>query len=644
MSNQKTAARSVNGKYSSIWAFCFVLAYVSSFFLSGVSVPSPNLDRSYQAVLEYAVTHNFQFGRDIVFTFGPLGFLNTTVSQGLLPVQRVLFALLWSGMVAWSATGLARQVQGPMRYVFLVWFLVYSNSGGLGQHAYLVMAYGCLVLMGEVQMHKGTTATFLITFALLSLVKFTFFMAVTVSIILCALVHIGKRNIKSFFVFVTFYGAVLFVLWLLAGQHLENFWPWLRGSFEIVGGYADAMTIFPKENVLAFCSVAGAMFLASLLVVIKSSRLSFSSVGILMVTSVYMFLSWKSGIVRADGHVIGFIFFLPLAYSVLLNETFQKTMYRKPRLYLATLFMGTVLLCNWSADLQDPGTMLTSLVGWPRHMMGNSRLIMNSVTGNWDNCFEALRENSHMGRVPDLPIARAIVGKASVDVINYSQWAALTNNLNYRPRPVIQGYTAYTPNLQDLNLSFYRSEKRPQYLLFTMETIDDRFPALDDAPLLPFILSNYTLVAKEGDFLVMKESQIIADNVKQTLIHKQTIAFGESLNLPVCNNALLIMQVEVKTTLLGRVIKFLFQSPVLTLNTKTNGKMVKYRFIPAMAESGFIISPLLLTNSDVMHYYDGAKVNCAESISFSKPGFSLGQLSNSITVRLLKQIISDKGV
>lgn len=634
--NQRLAVWAVHCKYSSPWFLCFFLAYISSFFLSGVSAPFPDLDPSYQAVLEYARTHNFQFGKDIVFTYGPLGFLNTVVSQGLLTVQRIIFALAWSGIVAWSVTGLARQIPGPMKFVFLVWVLIYSNIGGVEQHAFLVMAYGCMILMGDVLRHKGAAATFLIAFALLALIKFTFMIAATVSVILCALAHSGKRNVKTSLVIVIFFGAIFLALWLASGQQLENLSPWIRGSFEIVAGYTDAMAIFPKVRVLVICAVAGAMFLASLWVIIRSARLSFSSGGILVVTTVYVFLSWKHGFVRADGHVMGFIFFLPIAFAILLTETFQKGMHRKPRIYLATLFMGVVILCNWAADFQEPGTMLTKLVDWPRYMTVNSRLILKSVTGNWENCFEALRVNHQLKRVPDLPISRSLVGKAPVDVVNYTQWAALANNLNYCPRPIIQGYSVYTPYLQDLNLSFYRSEKRPQYLLFKMETIDGRFPALDDATLLSYILSNYKPVAKDGEFLVLHASPNIPSDVGMTLIHEQTIAFGESLDMSAFNNTFLIMQVEVRPTIIGRAIKFLFHSPVLALNTKMKGRTASYRFIPAMAERGFVISPILITNNDVMHYFDGAASNRADSIYFPKPEYAWGQLSKTITVRIYK--------
>lgn len=630
-------------KCSYPWFVCFLLTYVSSFILSGVSAPVPDLDESYQVVLEYARAHNFQFGQEIVFTFGPLGFLNTWVSQGLFPVQRILFALVWSGIVAWSATGLARQIPGRMKFVFLVWFLIYSNLGWLEPHSYLVMAYGCMILMGDVQNRKGAAATFLAVFAILALIKFTFFMAAIFSVVLCVLVQAGNRNFKSSIVIAMFFGAVFIALWLATGQNFANLFPWMRACIEIAGGYTVAMTIFPKVMVLAFCTFAGAMFITSLLIVIRSARLSMDSIGILVVTTAYVFLSWKNSFVRADGHVMGFIFFLPLAFVMLLTEIFLKGMNRKPKLYLATFYMGVVILCNWAADFQEPGTMLTKLIDWPRHMIGNSRLILSSVSENWKDSFEAIRTREQR-QVSDFPIIRSLLGKAPVDVVNYRQWAALANNLNYRPRPIFQGYCAYTPYLQDLNLSFYRSEKRPQFLLFNMETIDNRFPALDDATLLPFILGNYKPVVKEGDFVVLRASPNISEYANQALINEQTVTFGESFNLPVCSNDLLIMQVEVKQTLIGRAIKFLFQAPVLTLNTTANGKTVSYRFIPAMAERGFVVSPLLLTNNDVMHFYDGATVNCAESISFSRPEYNLGQLSNDITVKLYKQKKSYGGI
>lgn len=631
----------INEKYS--WAACFLIAYVSSFLLSGVSAPIPDLDPSYQLVLEYARVHDFQFGRDIVFTFGPLGFLNTWVSQGFFPVQRILFALAWSGIAAWSVTCLARQMPGAMKIIFLIWFLIYSNSGWLDLHASMVMLYGCMVLMGNIHERKYSSLLVIVFFALLALIKFTFFMAATVGIITCVMVHIGKRNYKTSGMILICFVSIFITLWVVNGQKCENLLPWLKGSYEIVAGYNEAMAIFPKTWVLIICSIAGAMYITSIIITISSSNMEISRLGIIAVTSFYVFLSWKHGFVRADGHVMSFIFFLPLAYSVLLSDVFQKTMHRQARRYLASMFIGVVILCNWAADFQEPGTMLTKLIYWPQHMISNSRQILNAATGRLENCFEALVTDQEFKRFPDLPVVRSLVGKSSVDVVNYSQWAALANDLNYQPRPVIQGYAAYTPYLQDLNLSYYKSEKRPKYVLFKMESIDGRFPTLDDASLLVYILGNFRPVAKEGGFLILKSSFDSTQNAEPLLIHEQDITFGESLDMSAYKNRTVIMKVAIRPTIAGRIVKSIFQSPIVTLNTNVNGKPAGYRFIPSMAERGLVISPLLLTNKDISGYYDKMTVSSADSISFSIPEYASVLLSKTISVQFYLQKNSDGG-
>jgi hypothetical protein len=44
--------------------------------------PQTSLDASWQQVLIYAHAHHWQFGRDIIFTWGPWGFLNSQFQLG----------------------------------------------------------------------------------------------------------------------------------------------------------------------------------------------------------------------------------------------------------------------------------------------------------------------------------------------------------------------------------------------------------------------------------------------------------------------------------------------------------------------------------------------------------------------------------
>lgn len=635
---QRLAARAASYTYSYQWFFCFCLAYVSSFFLSGVYAPSLHVDPSWNVILEYAAAHNFQFGRDIVFTYGPLGFLNTSFSQGLLVPQRILIAIAWGVIVAWSATGLARQIPGMMKFAFLIWFLVFF-PGTIDQPPFLVMAYCCMILTGDVDKQKGAAATFLIVLALLSLIKFTFFMAATVGIAICIILQICKRNVKTAAIIAMFFGTIFLALWLATGQQLVNLGPWIKGSLEISSGYTEAMSVLPKMNVLVACAAAGALFLVALLVIARTAQLSMSLVGTLLTTTLFVFLTWKLSFVRADvWHVYNYIFFLPAAFAFLLTGTMQNSMSGTARRTVATLYLGVIILSALAAEFQEPGIIRAKFMNWPGVVWKNANMILKLRTGDWQSFFAAMQSKPQMTPDSDLPIAREIIGKAPVDVLNYMQAAVFANNLTYHPRPVVQGYSAFTPYLQNLNLSFLRSEQRPPYLLFKMETIDGRFPTLDDATGLLYILNNYLPAARAGNFLVMNRTAGKPADVSMKLVHEQTLRFGERLDLKPWNGKPLVMQVTMQPTLPGRAVKFFYQAPELFLIAYKGIQGKRYRFIPAMAESGFLVSPLLETNEQVLELLAQEPGSRPDSILFSRPGsaYSRSQLSNDISVRLYR--------
>jgi hypothetical protein len=258
---------------------------------------------------------------------------------------------------------------------------------------------------------------------------------------------------------------------------------------------------------------------------------------------------------------------------------------------------------------------------------------MKSITGQGKTCYEAFQAAPRQDPRLDLPVARSLINGSSVDVINYRQYAALGNHLNYRPRPVFQGYSAYTPYLQTLNLAFFQSNQRPQYVLYNMESIDNRFATLDDAMLLPFLFKNYKPFAQDGNFLILQATGDKPIDVRLRLIDERTIGFGEVLNLSHLRGISLIMQVDMNSTVWGELTKLVFQAPLVSLNIHEGEKTVSKRFIPAMAKGGFLLTPPLGNNHDVISMYEGMGGQI-ESVSFSRPANAWWQLSDAIIVRL----------
>src|SRR6185436_5439341 len=87
-----------------------------------------------------------------------------------------------------------------------------------------------------------------------------------------------------------------------------------------------------------------------------------------------------------------------------------------------------------------------------------------------------MRLESHhraLERMYDLPRIRTAVGREPIDVFGSNQSMALLNHLNYRPRPVFQSYSAYTPELVELNAAFLESDRAPRFMLFQHEALDN---------------------------------------------------------------------------------------------------------------------------------------------------------------------------
>ena len=610
----------------------FVLGFLSVFSPSGMLIPFLDLTASWQAVLEYAAKSKLQFGRDIVFTYGPLGYLGTIYSQGHLVAQRIVFALAWAVLAVWSAISVVRRLPAPSKYIFSVWFLFLFSRGGVDVQAYLVLACGYSILAAEdIQQRKALSSVFIISFVVLALIKFTFFITTVACVALSSFVQAGRKQARwSLFILLAF-GTALLVLWLAVGQHVINFLPWLKGSLEVTGGYAEAMTIVPIVWVFRLCFLSLVLFLAAVVVRMRSTIPDAGSAGSLLLITVCTFLTWKHGFVRADEHVFYFIYFLPVAFALVIAEPVQKTLSQKGQMSLTVLFGAATLLCLIAANIQKKDEVKNAFAEWPGRLLYNTNNAIKSLTGNGNACYEALRSQKNRGG--ELLVASSLIGSATVDVIDCLQWAALANDLNYHPRPVFQGYSVYTPYLQAINLSFFKSRDRPSYLLFNTETIDSRYVTLDDATALPYILRNYDLAGQDGKFLILRSKEGPPIDVHMKLIHEETVSFDKKINLSEWNNVPLIMQVDVKPTFVGRLMTFIYQSPVLSLNIHSGDKVLSTRFIPEMASRGFFINPLLFENKDVANLYKGIGTRVV-GISFSKSDFPLEQLSDNITLKL----------
>ena len=93
------------------------------------------------------------------------------------------------------------------------------------------------------------------------------------------------------------------------------------------------------------------------------------------------------------------------------------------------------------------------------------------------------------------------------------------------------------------------------------------------------------------------------ENVILIEIRNQNCKLGEKIHLPLTNEPL-FAQIKLEQTLLGHILSFFYKSPKLIINVElVDGSEKNFVLIANMAESGFVISPLVENTSEFLFLY-----------------------------------------
>jgi hypothetical protein len=215
-----------------------------------------------------------------------------------------------------------------------------------------------------------------------------------------------------------------------------------------------------------------------------------------------------------------------------------------------------------------------------------------------------------------LPHFREVIGPAPMDVFGNQQIYALLNGFNYRPRPVFQSYAAGNSRLMRINELFYLSQNAPAYVMFSLGAIDRRLAPLEDSLVLRDLLLNYAPAGDEAGFLLLKCESTAPPHLR--LLREGTVRLGEPIDLRDLAKTNLWLEIGLDPTLLGRLRQFLYRPPVVRIAAwRDPGRrpIITRRAPAAMLATGFLASPLLLDNDDVIKFYSGDPLLCPGAYS-----------------------------
>jgi hypothetical protein len=263
------------------------------------------------------------------------------------------------------------------------------------------------------------------------------------------------------------------VLWLLSGQSILSFPGLVIGSLEMSNGY-ESMAYKPTNTVIVPLILAVSIFfLVAIFEINKRKKQGFL---VVFALSSLIFFSFKAGYCRADSFhtsiFIKLLFVLALFYSILLFQS-------KEHKYFKLLFLLCLFQSIFTLNLDILTNKTTTLVGNVEdtfvQIKSNYLSFFNVISGKASLKDPYEKEQEKIRNKYKLPSL-----KGTVDIYPFHQQLIFAYGLDYRPRPIFQSYAVYTEKLAEINVEHLRS-KAPKNILFRIETIDDRYPSLEDS-------------------------------------------------------------------------------------------------------------------------------------------------------------------
>jgi hypothetical protein len=588
------------------------LVLTAAIGLSIISFPGPpgtNLDASWQEMLIRAHAQGVQFGRDLVFTWGPWGFLCGSYHLGdTCAAQLLLWKVGGNFLVALALVILTRSVVLWRRIAFAAVFLAFN---------WFFLDLGFFVLMTligiEGLMRSEARAASLVGWALvlgfLAQLKFTYLVVSSAAVLAALACAAGRRSWGRVLTIGMAYAVAVVLAWAAAGQSLSNFPLYVRYSLEIALGYGDAMGAdesWPVFFLGAALALSCAGFAWSVSRRGGERCLALPVAGFLAFT---MFVMWKEGFTRADGHVMGFFAFILTLVPVVPSLLFPE---RRGHWFegAAILCVLGIAACNLDLLRQVPR------ITWEREY-GNSMAIarIGTLPGEWRRAYQ--QSSAGASR----PAISAAVGGASADIYDSLAAVGLLNGLRLTPRPVFQSYSAYTPLLEKLNLRFYQSERAPDFLLWSDDRIDERYPAQDDAMLVAGLPGHYVPLFPENEFWLLKKvSPLSRGPIERRLVYSARVRLYDEIELPPQRDGAVWLQADARPNMLGRVRGILYKPALLWVaTTDDQGGKSTWRVLPRIAQDGFILSPTLATGNDMAHFLRGEASSWVKSFHFEAP-------------------------
>ncbi len=531
----------------------------------------------------YMATHQgMQYGTEIVFTYGPLGFMKQPwLWYGGMASLAFVYVMLLYVAVAWALVANLRPRTGAPA-ACLITVLVISQVPGI-DYSITIALLGAMALIARRPSGLPFTV-FMVGGAVFAAAESLMKLSSGPVILLVVLAGlIGARaSLRQIGIFAVTYVVSGLAFWLLAGQNLANLPDFMVNSVQIVVGYTEAMSTYGGNLwwVPIMIAAVGAILVWTWFGEFPDRRARLAAMAIALVVAGAMY---KQGVVRMDGaHRAIFLAMMAMLWVAIPTR----------RAMVPGVLIGLAILS--AASIYAYGTIGARGV----NVVANVELAVNQAKtllgpDRKQALIDSQRSSLQFAYLLG-PEQKKLLDGRTVSIEPTEVAAAWVYELDWQPVPVFQGYSAYTSKLDEINAEAIASPSGPERILRGASAdptlpnagLDGRYLGWDPPGQVMATLCNFRPISTTDQWQVLaRVEDRCGDPVPAGEVDGN---FDEPVEVPVPKkNQVIFARIEGAEVKGLEKLRSLIYRPRARVAITSSG--LRYRFLGALAGDGLLL-------------------------------------------------------
>ena len=574
-------------------------------------------------------------GRDVAFTYGPLGWLLQPAVLGDNMQWALLFRLLLHGLFAAALARALRGVSFARAFTFACLFLA-SCLLSLAEEYRLLLTLALLLgpelkAPRRVPWAPAVAAALVPVFALIKLNLGVSAAALVATFCAQALLRRMPRRGRAVLAAAAGFTAAASVAVPLAFGSPENAWRWLGLEAELVRGYASGMSLPAPPADLA-AGILGLAVFAGLWLFACRTRHTVAGLWTMLLLPVWF--AFQLAFIRADAHS-GAFFPLLLAVAALgfLFAEGEPELRASGAASLVFLLLATAFALRYAGPAsQRRVELVLGIQGWR-----NLRQTLKPALP--ERRLERMRQRAlRPARLPAEFVDPIRASGLGVDVLPWELSYIVANGLRWVPNPTLQLYATYTRRLDALAAQHFAGPEAPDLLLVQLDAIDGRNMLWDSPRTWRAILAGYELdpYRPAPELLVLRRR---SQPLSWTLERRGEVRSqgGQWIEVPAsaASEEWTFAGIDLEPSWAGRAQRLLLGvPPVLLQAVDDRGRRRNLRILPETAGGGLLMAPASRDLDELAALWSGGGSG-ARIVRFRLAGPGLRCFADEVRIRWL---------